>query len=268
MKIIGIEAFLSWAYIEELPKAEREPAMMGRGGSFDVGGYASGWDAVSQQGELLAEMVNDGRPNQYGVLPIAIDCGPPHPDALAAHAAISALDHWDVGFPGDWNPLADMNLAAADIADCVGRARGRILLTDGKGQVRFRQRPAELVRHHAIMRTAPGWQAKAPVASFVLGQNGKPAWFRKVAVTEGVTTAEREVDGFNPKSRRPWHDAYKKMMLTPDPMLAAVDRAEYEVWHAALDEVRRTLAMPGVLTGHLIQQSARPARPWEKPVAR
>ena len=266
MKVIGIEAFLSWAYVEELPKAEASGTAVA--GSNFMAGLGNGWDAVSQQGELLAEMVNDGRPNQYGVLPIAIDCGPPHPDALAAHAAISALDHWDVGFPGDWNPLADMNLAAADIADCVGRARGRILLTDGKGQVRFRQRPAELVRHHAIMRTAPGWQAKAPVASFVLGQNGKPAWFRKVAVTEGVTTAEREVDGFNPKSRRPWHDAYKKMMLTPDPMLAAVDRAEYEVWHAALDEVRRTLATPGVLTGHLIQQSARPARPWEKPVAR
>ena len=109
MKTIGIEAFLSWAYVEELPKAGREPPMMGRGGA---GGYAGGWDAVSQQGELLAEMVSDCRPNQYGVLPIAIDCGPPHPDALAAHAAISALDHWEVGFPGDWNPLADMNLCS------------------------------------------------------------------------------------------------------------------------------------------------------------
>lgn len=263
MKTIGIEAFLSWAYVEELPKAGREPAMIGRTGGAGGGGYAGGWDAVSQQGELLAEMVSDGRPNRYGVLPIAIDCGPPHPDALAAHDAISALDHWEVGFPDDWNPLADMNLAASDIADCVGRARGRILLTDGKGRVRFRQRPAELVRHHAIMRSAPGWQAKAPVASFVLGQNGKPAWFRKVAVTEGVTTVEREVDGFNPKARRPWHDAYKKMLLTPDPMLAAVDRAEYEVWFAALDEVRRTLSMDGVLSGHIVVPAARRARPWE-----
>ena len=267
MKTIGIEAFLSWAYVEELPKAGREPVMLGGRSGGGAGGYAGGWDAVSQQGELLAEMVSDGRPNQYGVLPIAIDCGPPDPDALAAHDAISALDHWEVGFPDDWNPLADMNLSAADIADCVGRARGRILLTDGKGRVRFRQRPAELVRHHAIMRSAPGWQAKAPVGSFVLGGNGKPAWFRKVVVTEGVTSFEREVDGFNPKSRRPWHDAYKKMTLTPDPMLAAVDRAEYEVWFAALDEVRRTLSAPGVLTGHVVGPALRLARPWENRVA-
>lgn len=262
MKAIGIEAFLSWAYVEELPKAGREPVMLGRTGGGGTG-YGGGWDAVSLQGQLLAEMVSDGRPNQYGVLPLAIDCGPPHPDALAAHAAISALDRWEIGFPDDWNPLADMNLADADIADCVGRARGRILTRDKDGRERFRQRPAELVRHHAIMRSEPGWQAKAPIASFVLGGNGKPAWYRKVAVSEGVTTFEREVDGFNPKTRRPWHDAYKKMLLSPDPMLAAVDRAEYEVWHAALGEVCRTLAVSGTLTGHLVQHSARPARPWE-----
>ncbi|MCP4564048.1 MAG: hypothetical protein GY873_30190 [Bosea sp.] len=260
-RAIGVEAFLSWAYVEELPKAGRDPVVIAMGGGGG-GGMAGGWDAVSQQGQLMAEMVSDGRPNRYGVLPVAIDCGPPHPDALAAHKAVSALDGWEVGFPEDWDPLGDMNLHVSAHRECVARARQRILTIDRAGRERFRQRPAELVRHHAIMKSAPAWQAKAPVMSFVLGANGKPAWFRKVAMQEGATCFEREVDGFNPKARRPYPDAYKKTLLEPDPMFAAVDRAEYEIWHAALGEVCRTLAGAG-LAAHEVTASERPARPWE-----
>lgn len=259
MKTIGIEAFLSWAYREELPKAE---AGTGQALTGALGGtLAGGWDAVSRQGELMAETVRDGRVNAFGVLPLSIDCGPPHPDALAAHAAVSALDRWEIGLPEDWDPLADMHLSEADRRDAVARAMPRIVV-GREGVARFRQRPAELVRHHAIMRSAPGWEAQAPVSKFILGANGKPAWFRRVTATEGMTTFEREVDGFNARSQRPWPGAYKKTYLDPDPAMAAADRAEYEVWHAALAQVVETLAEAG-LAGHRVLVSVRPARPWE-----
>lgn len=259
MKTIGIEAFLSWAYREELPKAE---AGTGQALTGALGGtLAGGWDAVSRQGELMAETVRDGRVNAFGVLPLSIDCGPPHPDALVAHKAVSALDRWDIGLPEDWDPLADMHLSEADRRDAVARAMPRIVV-GREGVARFRQRPAELVRHHAIMRSAPGWEAQAPVSKFVLGANGKPAWFRRVTATEGMTTFEREVDGFNPRSQRPWPGAYKKTYLDPDPAFAAADRAEYEVWHAALAQVCETLA-EAALSDHRVLPSARPGRPWE-----
>lgn len=260
MKTIDIEAFLTWAYRDELPKAEAGggAALVGTMGGDMVGG----WDAVSRQGELMAEMVRDGRVNSFGVLPLAIDCGPPHPDAYAVHAAVSALDAWDIGLPEDWNPLSDMNLCEADWRDAVARARPRIVV-DRAGGMRFRQRPAELVRHHAIMKSAPDWQAKAPVSHFVLGGNGKPAWFRRIAVTEGMTTFHREVSGFNPKAQRPYPGAYKKTVLEPDPALAAADRAEYEVWHAALGRVCEILGENDRLA-HVVTPSKRPARPWER----
>lgn len=261
MKAIGIEALLSWAYVEELPKAEAGGTAVS--GSNFLGGGVGGWDAISQQGVLMAEMVSDGRPNRYGVLSVAIDCGPPHPDAIVLHEAVSALDGWEIGFPEEWDPLGDMNLHVSDRRDCVARARQRILTTGRDGRQRFRQRPAELVRHHAIMKSAPSWQAKAPIASFVLGRNGKPAWFRKVLMQEGATSSVREVDGFDPRTRRPHLGAYKKTLLEPDPMLSAADRAEYEIWHAALGEVCRTLAAGGGLRGHSVLPSARAARPWE-----
>ncbi len=261
MKTIGIEAFLTWAYRDELPKAGAAEASAVGGGMMS--GMDGGWDAVSRQGELMAEMVSDGRTNAYGVLPIAIDAGPPHPDAVVLHHAVSALDGWEIGLPEGWNPLADMNLSERDASDAVARAMPRIMAPGRDGRMRLRQRPAELVRHHAIMKSAPGWEAKAPVASMVVGPNGKPEWFRMVEVVEGMTRFSREVSGFNPRTRKPWPDAYKKTLLNPDPALAVIDRAEYEVWSAALDEVCLTLQAGGELQAHAVVRSARPARPWE-----
>lgn len=259
MKTIGIEAFLTWAYRDELPKAEAG-AQISLVGSLG-GEMTGGWDAVSRQGELMAETVRDGRVNSFGVLPLSIDCGPPHPDAYAAHAAVSRLDGWEIGLPDDWNPLADMHLSPADVADAVARATPRIVVSRD-GAMRFRQRPAELVRHHAIMKSTPDWEAQAPVSKFVIGANSKPAWFRRLTLTEGLTSIVREVDGFNARSQRPHPGAYKKTYLDPDPAVAAADRAEYEIWHAALAQVCETLAGAG-LSGHRVVASMRPARPWE-----
>lgn len=257
MKTIEIEALLSWAYCEELPKAETA----GVGGAF-IETYGGGWDAVSRQGELMADMVSDGRLNSYGVVPLAASYGaPPHPDAFVVHGAVGRLAGMDLDLPAGWSPLQGLGLSEEEQADAVARAMPRIAILDGE-RLRLRFKPVELVRRHAILRSAPSWEFERPKARFVM-LHGKPAWFRKVPV-EGAfgRLYEQEVDGYNPRAKRPWPGAYRKTVLDPDPTLAVVDRAEYEVWHAALGLLVDMLTSEGELSAHAVKGSARAARPW------
>lgn len=254
MKTIGIEAFLSWAYREELPKALATSA--------DIGPACSSmWGAIGGWADSLGALVSDGRPNSYGVMATSFTVSAPHDDAIAAHAAVIGLDSWDLDMPDDWDPLTDLGLGEHERLDAVTRALPRILVDVG-GQMRHRQRPGELVRHHAIMRNTPVWQAEVPKARFVSAY-GKPLWFRMITETIRGIDYQREVDGFNPKSRRPYPGAYRKTVLDPDPALAAADRAEYEVWHAALGMLVEVLNAPGYLKAHRLVGPAAPARPWE-----
>lgn len=252
MKTIGIEAFLSWAYREELPKAVSEGASVGPR-------LSSMWNAL--EASSAGMLGSDGRPSDYGVLELDFVVSAPHPDAISAHEAVIGLDAWEPGFPEDWNPLADLGLSDDETVDAVQRARPRITC-DVEGQARYRQRPAELVRHHAIMRSAPSWQAEQPMRGLVR-VNGMPAWFRIVTETIRGIEHRREVNGFNPKARRPFPGAYRKTVLFPDPASAAIDRAEYEVWHAALCVLVEMLNAPGYLTAHQVLPPIAALRPWE-----
>lgn len=256
MRIVDIEAFLSWAYCEELPKAEVT--------SVDIGSAVMGssWDAVSRQGELMAEMVSDGRLNSYGVVPLAANYGaPPHPDAFVLHRFVGELAAMDLDLPDGWSPLDGLGLSEEEQGEAVARAMPRIATLQGD-RLRLRFKPVELIRRYAILRQAPSWEFERPKARFVM-LHGKPAWFRKVQV-EGTfgQMHEREVDGRNPKSRRPYTGAYRKTVLEPDPALAVVDRAEYEVWHSALGLLVESLRACGELSGHIVTPSHRAARPW------
>lgn len=259
MKTIGIEAFLSWAYCEELPKAEAT--------TVEIGSAVMGscWDAVSRQGELMADTVSDGRLNSYGVVPLSASYGaPPHPDAFVLHDHVKLLAGMDLDLPGEWSPLEGLGLSEGEQADAVARAMPRIAILQGD-RLRLRFKPVELLRRFAILRSAPSWDFERPKARFVM-LHGKPAWFRKVPI-EGAfgQLHEQEVDGYNPKAKRPYVGAYRKTVLDPDPALAAIDRAEYEVWHAALGLVVESLRASGDLRGHVVVPSSRPARPWLAP---
>lgn len=256
MKTIGIEALLSWAYCEELPKAETA--------SVEIGSAVMGssWDSVSRQGELMAAMVSDGRLNSYGVVPLSAAYGaPPHPDAFVVHRCVGELAGMDLELPEDWSPLDGLGLAPSEQADAVARAMPRLATLQGD-RLRLRLKPVELVRRNAILRSAPSWEFERPKARFVM-LHGKPAWFRKVPV-EGAfgQLHEQEVDGYNPKAKRPYPTAYRKTVLDPDPALAVLDRAEYEVWHAALGILTDSLNASGELTAHIVRPTKRPARPW------
>ncbi len=263
MKTMGIEAFLSWVYRSELPKAEAS----GTGAAFSLqafGEVAAGWDAVSRQGELMAEMVSDGRLNGYGVIPLPSWYGePPHPDAFAAHRAAGELAGVELDLPPDWNPLSGLGLTDEEAQDAIARALPRIAFM--RDHVwRLRLKPAELVRRFAILGGAPNWQAESPKRRLV-EMRGKPAWFRLINIRSEVTGRIHavEVDGRNPKTHRPYPDAYRKTTLAPDPALVAVERAEYEVWHAALVLLTDMLNETGVLAAHRLRPPSSPARPWE-----
>lgn len=256
MKTVTIEALLRWAYCEELPKAQPE----GGGIAVAMGG---GWDAVSRFGELLCETVGDGRVSRYGVVPVSTWFGQePHPDALAVHHAVGEIASLDLDVPEGWTPLAGLGLADDEQAEALRRAMPRIAVRNDAGVWRLRGKPAELLRRHAILGGAPHWQAEVPKARFVMA-HGKPAWFRKVSQTIRGKVHWFEVDGYNKRSGRPWPDAYRKTVLEPDPALAAIDRAEYEVWYAALTYLAEVLAEPGTLTAHRVLPPEAVARPWE-----
>jgi hypothetical protein len=259
MRTIGIEAFLAWAYREELPKAEAP----GTGAALTSALFGDGgWDAVSRQGELMAETVSDGRVNSYGVVPLSAWYGaPPHDDAYTLHRHVGALAAMDLDLPDDWSPLQGLGLSPAEERDAIARAMPRIMIERGDRR-RLRFKPVELVRRYAILGGCPPWEAQVPKARYV-ELHGKPLWFRTIMV-EGAfgKLYEREVDGFNPRSRRPYPGAYRKTVLDPDPAGAVIERAEYEVWHAALALLTQDLNGSGELIAHRISSSPRPARPW------
>lgn len=257
MKTIDIEAFLTWAYRDELPKAETRGAVVA-----GLGASSGGWDAISRQGELMAEMVSDGRLNRYGVMPLPIDCGPPHPDALTLHEAVAQLAGMDLDVPDDWSPLEGLGLSPDEQADAIGRAMPRIASIEGE-RTRLRFKPAELVRRYAILRSAPSWEFATPKARYV-SAHGRPLWFRKVPVEIRGLVYEQEADGYNERAKRPFPTAYRKTVLDPDPALAVIDRAEYEVWHDSLALLVELLGES--LHDHRLLPCPRPARPWQNRV--
>ena len=69
-----------------------------------------------------------------------------------------------------------------------------------------------------------------------------------------------EVDGRDPRRKRPYPDAYRKEYLEPDPAEVVYDRALYQVWHAALQVLVADLR--GELQSIALVGPAAPAEPW------
>lgn len=258
-KDIDIEALVRWAFVEELPKdggRERHRAP----------GYASAWSGILQCGELMALV--DAQPNHWGVVP-AGGGDDPHPDAIEVGRAVAALDGLDVGLPEGWSPFADMaGLGLGPegdrlLAQAAARAYERVSAPAGEGIGRaLGLSPAELVRRCAVLGRAPDWEAEPPALRSVRGERGRERWFRRVTINVAAGgTYDVEIDGYDARRRRPHPDAYRRFTLDPDPLDAAIARAEYEVWHAALGWL--VAALDGRLTERRATGPAAPERPWE-----
>ena len=259
-KTIDIEQLLVWAYREELPKAQRSGPVIA-----SSPGYRPGWDGVSQFGELMAVVDTVDVRNKYGVTPDYSAQSEPHPDALAVHAATARMEGMTLEVPEGWWPFADMASPEewGDLGWAVlARALDFVAVIGADGVRQFKGSAAWMVRKHAMMGTAPGWEAEAPQRRMVRGANGRPAWFvRRVIQVVAGGAMEVEADGYSPVRHRPVYGAYNKWELTPSPFWAACERAEHEVWWSAMAMLAEDLAES--LTMYRVTGPNRPARPWE-----
>jgi hypothetical protein len=251
-KTMTIEDALRWTYRDELPKAQveaRGPAAWG-GPARLRGGH----EAAAEAADLWA--VPD---NRYGVVPDRGGDGAPHADALAIHAAVLALDSLAPDLPADWGGFADLELGpcAAEVARDV---LAGVFMSGGEG-LRLRRPLSVLIRNFAILGL-PDLTLDEPEQRVAVAANGKPRWFRKIqSVGAFGEVHEVEVDGYDPKAKAPYPDAYGKTYLDPCPVDVLVARMEAEVWRAALDVLVEDLA--GSLEAVELLPSTLCERPWE-----
>lgn len=258
---MDIEDLLIWTYRVELPKVPAAPAGPAR--------HGPGWASMSAFGKLGTVIDDRDVRNVYGVTPDRLATGGPHADALAIDRAVAELDGLHLDVPEGWWPFADM--APADGwgeagAKAVSDALDRLAVRGADGGLRFKASPSWLVRKHAMMGTVPDWEAEPIEYRQVRGANGKARWFVMHTVAQTVNGeiigyAEHEVEGWCASRRRPFPGAYHKMELAPSPVYAACDRAEYEVWQAALTALAEMLGES--LDAHRVTGPKRAARPWE-----
>lgn len=251
-RVIDIETLLGWAFCDELPKVDRA----GGYGPIHAGGV---WASISAQGMLMAAAVSDGRPNDYGVLPLLSGMDePPHPDALRLGDLVRDLDGVAFTLPADWMPFADMPGIAAEAAFLTAEARATL---DGAEGVAINVR--QLVTHHAIMGGAPDWRGGPIERTWQSYDNGKPKWFRREARTDALGLAyEAEVIAYQSrKTGRHPVDAYRKPLYRPRPDRIARRRAEYQVWLTALDVLCDGIDQ-APLEDLEVTRSGRAMQPW------
>lgn len=252
MKTVTIEKLLIWAFTQELPKVGS--------GDLSVGiGLSSAW-AMTRDFAVLGTLI-DRSPNIYGVVPDFLEYGEPHPDALAAGAAVRALAEMTFSIPEGWQPFPEWpdehGLIAAEVARVVEEQRLKGDRLSGRYVV-------ALVTGSAILGFGPDWQADKPKVQDVT-HAGKPAWFvtRKARDAFG-RVYEYETDGFDRRKQRPVKGAYRKYAISEPIRGAILSRMEWELWQDALAYLAKSLC--GRLESHAIASFIPDRHPWRRRV--
>lgn len=257
MKTMGVEKFLSWAFVHELAKG---------GGERGTAGAGSAWSALAQVAALGVRIQVGHRAGDFGGFVVESD---PHPDALVAARAVRALAALVVDLPPDWGPAGDVlaacppDLVPVEYAEMVARsaaaARSRI------AGLRMAEHVVALVIAQATLGGAPDWRIEPPKADLVRDSvTGKPAWFIQVTREIGPGMTET-VELFGAANGRVLPGAYRKWLLSPDPMPGLLARADYQIWRAAMDIVYADIAsgVHGDLIAHALTPCAEPLAPWD-----
>jgi hypothetical protein len=202
MKTVTIDELLSWAFVHELPKGGGVDGLDNMNSAWRRL-EASSWGKILNFAELGA-MIDAGRSDGANYF---IEQGEPHEDAVEVGRAVAALGCCDVHVPEGWNCLTDWadtaGLADRAVLDVAARYRARTAARRAQGIV-------SLVIGTAILAREPGFVAEQPKVRMV-ERDGKPAWFAMRAIRlPDETFHSMEVDGRDPRSRKPFRDAYRK----------------------------------------------------------
>jgi hypothetical protein len=244
MKQIPIVQLLEWAYRHELPKAERAGGGMGASAP-------SSWGMVYNLG-ILGTVI-DAPINGYGVVAIGMDEGDPHPDALKVGEAVARLATARISIGNDWSPFPEWADADGLVAETVNRIRPRLASLSGK------EIQAMLIAR-AVLGRKPDWRGEEPGRAMMM-RGGTPGWFMKEIGKDAYgNRTEREVDGFNPRSRRPRPGAYRKFRLSTDVSGLAIDRFRRTVWALAVRHVAQEVAAR--LSSHELTAEVPTLAPW------
>jgi hypothetical protein len=245
-RTMTIEDAVRWAYRDELPKSrQRAPEEMGRGfGNASTGtNIAADWWTLPD--------------NIYGVVVDPSKWDDPHPDAIAIHQAVMALDELPVIYPEE--EASVRGWVGMDLHGHELRCAAEVF------RVVRRRKPSELV-HLVALLGLPDMIVDPVECHFVSGAKGRPKWFRQVLVSVDGELVEQEVDGYDHKRHRPYPNAYRKTYLEPDPVPSLIGRAKSEIWRSAMDVLFEDL--DGMLTSLHLERCSLPALPWEAPVPR
>ena len=257
---MDIEAALRWAYRDELTKT----GALNRD-ELDVPRHAGPSTRNRDEFSTTVQTLVDMPTNCFGVLQEIGARGAPHPDAIVIADAVRSLDAMVLGVPEDWKPLAEMDDLSPEVTRLVQVAVNEVAGEVRDGRRLFGMRPSFVVQRYAASGGSPNWRAEVPKVKIQAHQNGKPRWFVTRALWSQTADGrdvshEVELDGYDPVAKRPLGDAYRKIYLDPDPTPTIRARAEYELWHAALDALAEELA-PRLMSIRLTP-TRRTARPW------
>lgn len=244
MKQIAIVQLLEWAYRHELTKTERPGGRIGPS-------MSSSWVSVDQYG-LLGTVI-DASINGYGVVPMFMDEGEPHPDAVLVAEAVAGLADAQISIGDDWTPFPEWADTDGLVAACVARVRPRLLSITGE------QIQAMLIAR-AVLGRKPDWRGDEPGRTMIT-KSGKPSWFIKETRRDAYgNPIVCEVEGLHPRSRRPKPGAYRRYRLTEDVAGLAEDRFRRTVWALAARHVAQEVA--GRLLSHQLTAEVPTLAPW------
>ena len=251
MRTVTIEEMLTWAFVHELPKGGGVDGLDNANSAWRML-FASSWGKVSSFAELLT--VIDTGPREGGMW---IEQSEPHEDAVSVGRAVAGLAAFDVFIPPAWNPLTDWvderGLAPKSVAGVAERFMLRTLPRRAAHLV-------SLVVGMAVLGKQPDWKAEEPKVRMI-ERGGHPAWFVSKVIKDDFGRENTiEVDGRNPRSRRPVPGAYRKYEFSDSPAGDIMSRLDWQLWVAALAEIEK--AVRPQLVGHRIVAADLDTRPW------
>jgi hypothetical protein len=249
VKTATIEELLTWAFVHELPKG---------GGVEGLANPNSAWRTIY---ELGTRVQNNRVPGSGGSENYFIEQGEPAPDAEAVAYAVRGLARLDVVIDEGWSPLADWPPLPPAGAFLVDEAVEHAL-------AHYRSRPVE-TRREAIVTIVAGTACLGKMPDFsaepsrvrMVERGGMPAWFvHRQTVDANGATVVMEVDGRNPRTRKPFAGAYRKYELSHDPLGDILGRLDYQIWVAALRWLEREVGPQ--LVAHRVAACDRSMTPW------